>query len=469
MLLFGKKNKNTEPVVQEKEYTCLFCKKKFKANEIEFAMTLNYPDPAYSDVKFNEQLSQYQQMRYRDEKTGKTYGLTAISRRMFDRKKWEVIAKEDNGLPLIIRGPLEKGETEHVAADDGLSFDDDNLSNGFNAENSDEVFQSDERLCPHCHFTLPEGFDDEKVIQIGLLGGSRSGKTTYMAVVTEYLQKKLGTLNSGLELARVELLPESQKYQEALYASQRSPSGAGATPIVGDIKDQMVMPIVIHIKPDESQQFKPFFVIFQDIPGEYLQPKNKKFLINSNIPKSNHLILLVDINHFIKTEQKKSEEFGGYCKQDVSELFTNIDALGNVIPDGQLQSVQCTLTKLDFWKNEEGDRLNGAIFTINCDEAHRQAIDQNRLTLVHDQISTLLNGIGGDDQSGLLDNLLKSMDLSGKKVHYAYTAIASRIVPGYEDSIRTEGADYQFSLNVLEPLMNIFDWEGVLPVKKGGQ
>ena len=28
------------------------------------------------------------------------------------------------------------------------------------------------------------------------------------------------------------------------------------------------------------------------------------------------------------------------------------------------------------------------------------------------------------------------------------------------------GADYQTSLNVLEPLMNIFEWENLLPVKK---
>ena len=466
--LFGKKKRkqqNNLPV-QEKEYTCLFCKGKFKASEIIFGRTLGYPDPEFRDEVFNNQLNNYQAMTYVDQ-NGKAYGLVPISRRMIDMETCHVAKRETNGLPLIVTGTLEKSQSKQSTAGDNLGFSEGVAQTSAAGVNEDEItITTSERLCPKCHFTLPEGFADYPVVQIGLLGGSRSGKTTYMAVLTEYMLNKMGMLNSGLEMARVELLPECQKYQEALYLSQRNPLGAKATPIVGEIKDQMVMPIVLEVRPvDES--YSPFFVVLQDIPGEYLLQSNQSHLLSSNIPKSTELILLVDINHFIETSQQEdASEFGDYCKQNVNELFTNISTLGHTIPKNQLNSVQCTLTKLDFWISGEPDRLENAIFANNCDDAHRNGINVNRLGLVHDQINSLLDGIGGEDQSGLLDNLIKSMNLEGTNIHKAYTAVASRIVPGHESQVREKGADYQSSLNVLEPLMNIFEWKHLLPVKE---
>lgn len=458
------KRKEAAGKKDEKKYTCLFCKKTFTKDEIVFGLTLNPYDPAYYDDIFNQQLENYQHKSYIDEK-GVMYGLRPVSRRMIDLKseKTKIIASESNGLPLVVEGPLISNEQRMEIKDDRLSFSENENSHDLDA-GKEEIIRTTERLCPHCHFTLPKGFADDKVIQIGLVGGSRSGKTTYMAVVTEYLQKKMWNLNSGLNLAEVELLPECKKYQEALYFSQRTPLGAEATPIVRAITDQMIMPIIMRIRPEQAA-FKPFFIVFQDIPGEYLLPENRHFLINSNIPQSNHIIFLIDINHFIKTKQQKDgSEFGAYCTQDVNDLFANIEALGEVLPENQLKSIQCTLTKLDFWKDAD-PHLNEAQFTKNCDEEHKEAIDINRLEIVHNQLIDYLNNIGGSDQSGLLDNLLARMHIRGETVHRAYTAIASRIVPGHEDQIKEQGADYQSSLNVLEPLMNIFEWEDALPEK----
>lgn len=466
--LFGRKKEVQETPVEkepEQKYTCLFCKKSFTAEQIVFGRTLNYPDHEYLDNAFNNQLRKFQPMTYIDAK-GVKYGLEPISRR-FITKGYEVVKRETNGLPLIVKGKLEKANDKQEAVDDDFGFNEGYTQSSMTGIDEDEVaIVSAERLCPFCHFSLPEGFADDRVIQIGLLGGSRSGKTTYMAVVTEYMQKKMGILNTGLEMAQVELMPECQKYQEALYLSQRDSIGAKATAIVGDTVDQMIMPIVMHVKPVNTD-YRPFFVILQDIPGEYLLKKNNGHLLNSNIPQSTDLILLVDINHFIRTTQQDgTSEFGDYCKQNVSELFDNIDELGNAIPAGQLNSVQCTLTKLDFWISGEKERLERAVFASNCDTAHREGIDVERLGLVHDQIKELLNGIGGEDQSGLLDTLIKSMKLEGTNIHKAYTAIASREVPGHEEQLKEHGADYQASLNVLEPLMNIFEWNHLLPVKQ---
>lgn len=469
MFGFGKKKKAdpTPAPIQEPEYTCLFCKKRFKASEIVFAHTLSRPDPRYNDVIFDQAIKKYQAMSARDE-AGRIHGLQSVGRRILDKNRWKVLKYEDaeHHLPKMVSGPFVKTENDVKAADDDLGFAEGNISAEMANETLDEMeVISAERLCPYCHFTLPEGFATSKVIQVGLLGGSRSGKTTYMAVVTEYLRNKMGSLNSGLDLASVELLPECAKYQEALYLSQRDTDGASATPIIDDVQDQMIMPIVLRITPTDKT-YSPFFLVFQDIPGEYLKPENERLLLNSNIRKSNELILLVDINHFIHTvQQDDNAEFGGYCRQDVNELFANIGSLSELIPEGQLTSVQCTLTKLDFWIEEEKSRLEGARFITNCDSDHKAGIDRERLSIIHEQIEGLLANIGGQDQSGLLQNLINSLNLTGSNLHYGYTAVASRIVPGHEDNLRDAGADYRTSLNVLEPLMNIFDWEHLLPVK----
>jgi len=477
---FGKKKKKDieetpVPKPAEPEYTCLFCRKKFHANQIVFARTLRTPDAEFRDEIFDEKLSQYQRMNAATA-DGRQLGLSTVFRRMMDMNTCEVVAREKNGLPLAVRGKLKGRQHENMAQEDNLRFSEFGFSESYGSDvDEEEEVLAQERLCPYCHFTLPEGFATDRVIQVGLLGGSRSGKTTYMAVVTEYLKNKMGSLNTGLELAKVEILPECQKYQEALYYRQRETKGADTTPIVGEIRDQMIMPIIIHLTP-LNDQYPPFFLVFQDIPGEYLipNPQTRDLLTGSNIPRSNALIMLVDVNHFIYSlqhprlepgEREIDSEFGGYCKQDVNTLFNNLEYLSFVIPKGQLNSVQCVLTKLDFWIEEERDRIGDTLFVLPGDDAHRKEIDEDRLILVHDQIEAMLNGIGGEDQSGLLNALVKSMHLEDTKVHRSYSAVASRIVPGHEEQLRQNGADYQTSLNVLEPLMNIFAWEHVLPVK----
>ncbi len=469
MWLFGKKKKEQEKEVvdvkpADPEYTCLFCGKKFKESEIVFARTLRTPDEMYRDRIFAAKLGEYQAMDALDA-DGNRVGLTKnVFRRIIQKDGCQVIAREPNGLPLQVVGTLEKAQEETTSMGDGLGFSDqffDTDDSAFKEE--DTTVKSSERICPHCHFTLPEGFSTDKVVRVGLLGGSRSGKTTYMAVVTEYLKNKMGRFGSGLELADIKLLPECQRYQEALYIKQQPAKGAESTPIVGDIKDQMILPMIMHVTP-VNENYKPFFLILQDIPGEYLQPETEHFLIQSKIPKPNVLIMLVDINHFIRTEQQERKEFGGYCPMDIPTLFENLGALGYNIPKGRLNSLQCTLTKLDFWIEEEGDKLNNTVFIYNCDDAHKGAIDEDRLDLVHRQITEKLRNIGNVDQSGFLDSIKKSLKYDGD-VNIGYTAIASRIVPQHEEQLIAHGADYQMSLNVLEPLMNIFSWEHLLPIK----
>ena len=446
----GNKDKYVSEIKEVVSYTCLFCRKQFTKDQIVFSIRPKAQDPAYNDVVFNQQLAKYKHKSYIDE-NGKEYGLHPISRRMLsqDSEKTKVIKWEINGLPLVVQGPL-----------------DNHMQSSENSEIEEKPVKSSERLCPYCHFTLPIGFADEKVYQIGLIGGSRSGKTTYMAVATEYLQEKLGSRASGLNLAQAELLPECKEYQEALYLSQRNPLGAEPDSITGNIIDQMIMPIILHIKPHDKN-FRPFFLVFQDIPGEYMKDDNRTYLINSNIPLSDHIILLVDINHFIKTDQQNNcSEFGGYCNQKVSEILNSLEPLGQVMPkNNMLKSFQCMLTKLDLWMDED-QGVKDSIFSKNCDDEHKNAIDSDRLEIVNKQLIEFLKYIGGNNQSGLLDNALQCITYEeSEDINYAYTAVASRIVPGHEDQIRRNGADYQSSLNVLEPLMNIFRWENALPIK----
>ena len=82
---------------------------------------------------------------------------------------------------------------------------------------------------------------------------------------------------------------------------------------------------------------------------------------------------------------------------------------------------------------------------------------------ISDQVCQRLSCAGGRDQSGLMDVMLRSLNLEEKGIHKAYTAIASRMVPGNEDMFQRKGIDFSTSLNVIEPLLNIFSWADLLP------
>lgn len=475
------KRVKAEPVTMPKDgnYKCIFCGQSFTADQLVFGIDSAVENDMYKDMDYERSMHRYQPISadFKDNETGITTrieGLKSAYRRIIDSSKpsFEVLYKEKNGLPVTVKGPLKETNEQSSVQEqtgDGLSFgQNDQMTTASSGRSGGAIVESSKRYCPHCHFTVPIGIGEYKVIRVGLIGGPRSGKTTYMSVVTEYIRHKFANTNSGLNLADVEILPECANYETALYESQRPMGGAAPNAVMMDVEDQLILPVILFVTPLDKN-YEPFYLVFQDIPGEYLKTQNEHLLVQSAIPNSTDLVMLVDINHFIETSQQINREFGQWCPQEFDTLFNNLRNLGQRFQNGKLNSVQVTLTKLDFWMEAEEEKLRDAVFTQSGDEAHEYAIDDHRLAMVHDQIVERLSHIGDQNQSGILDKTLRSLGLDEEAgLHKAYTAVASRLIPGNEEEVRQNGTEWKRSLNVLEPILNILDWHNALPVKNRG-
>ena len=453
----------TKKVNMDQTCRCLFCGNTFPVRDIVFAK--NEPNGSSSslvDKKFEKAMGEYKLID----------GDVAVEiplRRFFTWEEKDVQSTEPgpNGtaIPLTVLGHITKEQVQGTKRKSILAIDEDVPEPGESEKETEITLISTVRLCPHCHMTLPEGFASEEIRRIGLLGGSRCGKTTYMVVACKYMENYLGLLSGGLDLGTVTFLPECDKYLKKLYDSQRRAAGAAATVIdAGVIKEKPVFPIIAHVVPT-NRDFKPFYVIIQDIPGEYMSTDNLDKLINSAIPQSTDLISLVDINSLAWTRMQDDDTYGAYCVLEPGELFKNFSMLGNELnKQDKLQSVQLCLTKLDFWLDANPEVGTGTVLAKNGNEEHRGAISDRRLEAINMQVKHRLKKVGNMDQSGLMEVMLRSLNLpEDMNIHKAYTAVASRMVPGNESVFKQKGIDFATSLNVIEPLLNIFSWGNLLP------
>lgn len=456
----------------ERECCCLFCGGKFKAKEIEFCVKL--PEtPNFYDQEFENAIKKYKGCEDMD----------APYRAWIDWANDDgsnVLIWEDDLVPIRVKGPLRDISVSQISSlGFGLNFYDLSEDEEKAEEESDDDRiwrQSSMRVCPHCHMTLPRGFILDKVIRIGLIGGPRSGKTTYMVVATKYLQERLHGMGNGVGLGTITLVEECEAYIDKVYKEGIKPTLSKA----GQEEDPRVLPLIMRITPS-NKAYAPFTMILQDIPGEYMrpEPQYQEMLSSSNINESTDLIMFIDINHFIETRQIRelnkdpdSKKYGQYCTLKINRLFDNLENLGMCLKAQTLKSIQISLTKLDFWK-EEDPRINYTVFGKNGDERHKNAISEKRLRLVHEQIQAALNQFStstgendGAEYGKLLNVMKEHLNIKDAHPESAYTAVASKTVPEHENDFQS-GIDVNFarSLNVLEPLLNIFAFHHLLPVK----
>ena len=448
----------------DKTCKCIFCGGEFQAKEIQFCINRKgVQNPDWYDQVYEEHLAIF-----------KDCDLEVPYRQWLD---WaddpkNVLVWEENGsIPKVVSGTLrdddEENNTSGFGFGAGLGFGNFAAHQSEKEDEGDkekEKFESSIRVCPKCHMTLPEGFMSYPIVRVGLLGGPRSGKTTYMTVATQYMLNRFGDLDNGLELGDVQIVPECEEYIEKLYrVSNEETVGLSPTTINDDgPKDPPILPIVLLVTPYESGE--PFYLIMQDIPGEYFKAENRDMLSNSGIRNSTDLIMLVDVNHFVKTRQQSSEEYGEYCRMELSRLFGNLRYLGERMDRDKLNSIQICITKIDFWA--EADRkIASSGIGMPADDLHRGKISEDRMDKVSRTIRAALSSIPNHDYSKLIDNMQKQLGLKdGTGFKKAYSAVSSRNMQNVETEMGDE-FDYSRSINVVEPILRILGWHGLLPVK----
>lgn len=465
--------KNYNPDILDKECRCLFCNEKFKVRDIVFFIAAPKEGDFY-DKTFEDSANMYKGLEFMEAPYRVPIDWTSDP---------ETCIKNCDayGIPEAVEGPL-KLPDGYVSQGGSDSFGFSGLF-GTSQENIAEVREEDGniigettiRVCPRCHMTLLEGFTSEPVIRVGLLGGQRSGKTTYMVAACKYLEKRFaGTGDQDVNLGRVRFTPESRDLIDHYCDYGIRPTKKIETSI--EKKDPPVLPVIMRITPNDRENYGPFILILQDIPGEYMNPnsEDEQLLAYSGIGKSTDLIMFIDSNHFAVTRQKNMEvnadwKYGEYCMDDFRDLFENYDTLGKRINADELKSIQVTIAKMDLLI-EADPRLKVAAFNESGDSYHKGTISEKRLNKVSRQVSSLLTtkkefgGYGAGDLVSRIANPVKAT----KYTRLMYTAVASKDLPGNDDHFDNSGVDvhFEYSMNVLEPLLNVFVSHKLLPFVK---
>ncbi len=464
----------------EKECTCLFCNQKFKVKDIVFQIVLSeeQADQKLFDERYSEHIKHYKGIasvdRYRLSIDWTTPDVDA-------KVKWD-----ENGLPRWVRGELKY--PEECDRGGNTSFFD-NLFASHDTGNTVEqqgekiIAESAIRVCPHCHMTIIDGFctDEEqskmKLIRLGLLGGMRTGKTTYLVVVSKFLEEHFsGSGDRDVHLGTVKFTPECKEFIDYLYKNGIQATTVDHQRELG-AEDPRVLPVLMRITPHDHA-YSPFLLMLQDIPGEYMKDelKDQQMLTQSRISESTDLLMLVDSNHFVKTRQQQSEDetenYGAYCHENLKTLFVNYEALGEELDKNYLSSIQIALSKADFLV-EADKRLEATMFSYSGDKEHRDAISEKRLKQVDRQVRDVLYSSenGGYGVGDLINEITTKFKLSPEKdksLYTAYTAVASKYVPGNLEHFDKNGEDVhvEYSQNVIEPLLNVFLSHHLLPVKR---
>ncbi len=448
-------------------FRCMFCENEFTADEICFC--LNDPN-SNTDSKFEEFTQKF-----------KSYGSPTLNRRFFEKGSWlkqGQIWEMEGEIPLLplqvyVEIPEEQGINTNDPSNHSIGsvtpVKDNDVASNTDTMGYTHIVPLIERACPHCHCLIPQGFATYRKLQIGMLGGRRCGKTTYIVMACMNLNKRLDNVD-GLQLANVEVLPESRAYLERLYDDCKDQTSA--TEIDPTILEKPVFPIILRFNPTDTR-YKPFFISFQDIPGELMQanPGSEQKLRASPIMKSDAIFALVDANMIQLSEPHEKElrkavgdenkKHLDFCSDQFSDVYGHLkDFLLDRLP--QLKSLQIVITKLDEYLPLQQNNLNAKRMRIldDCTREHVSAINEDCLDVISSQLRVYFDGKTPPSNPRpnitAMEDFLRKSFTSSELIYTACSAVSSRSQKGTIEP-------YLDTLNILDPIFRFFYWEGLLP------
>lgn len=279
--------------VEPKLYRCLFCGETFHAKDVLFADEITMASQAYPDPVLVRHYETFvsapdkipTQLLHRwDGLPPQNLNFSSgeeipdsIYVRCYDGqlkldKPDAVQAQADAGAALLenLAGDGEQGNTAGQ-----LQKIQKELLHGVDREHRKNIKK---RICPHCHCAVPKDLGKLPIYRVSMLGGTSSGKTTYMLLAARQITKidPVGNvLNDVLDLASGSLIGESALYFQQMYNLYLSGKLQG-TPSTEYIA-KPVFPLVFLVTPKNNS--KAFFLILQDYPGEGM--KRDDYFINS--------------------------------------------------------------------------------------------------------------------------------------------------------------------------------------------
>lgn len=196
-----------------------------------------------------------------------------------------------------------------------------------------------EKACPNCHCILPEMFGSVPTYRIAMLGGTASGKTTYMVAVANLLNH-MSQLPAGV-INACNISIESKRYFNYLIKCLENDKLA-STPLEETSYIRFVFPIVMSMTTvsDDGNSERDFILIINDIPGEAME--DKSFLMSyPGLLSANAAIMLLDPFQFIGSGSRKTE----LIKKD-------LEMLGEDITETNIEDHRASFTPTTFDKTQ---------------------------------------------------------------------------------------------------------------------
>ena len=355
------------PADAPRTYRCLFCGKLFTADQVLFADEIATAGQALTDV--------VQRAFFSDFVSAPEVVPTRLVYPWNGREAKDMIFEPGEEIPDSVYIRCADGELPRLEEDGAPTRADqgDAMLNALNAlqgngkaaagarDSAEKDYQKlalsipedlhkwiNKRICPYCHCEVPRGIGRLPSYRVAMMGGTSSGKTTYMLLAARqatYEIKLANTLGMVLNLAGGELVGESKAYFRQMHGLYMKGSLQG-TPITEYIV-KPVFPMVLQITPKEDSR-TPFFLTLQDFPGEGME--NAGYMINSeSVLSADGVILLVDPRQMIQFNY--SQESGPdnarnlYCEDDLARTCGVLSH--NMLHFNSLRKIVVTLSKLD--------------------------------------------------------------------------------------------------------------------------
>lgn len=252
------------------------------------------------------------------------------------------------------------------------------------------------KACPRCHCLLPDLFGSVPTYRISMLGGTASGKTTYMVAVANLLDKMSG-LPSGV-INGCQISAESKRYFDYLIKCLEH-NKLSSTALEESTFIRFVFPIVLNMTTVTDDGFgeRQFILIINDIPGEAMESKD--FLMTyPGLLATNAAIMLLDPVQFAGTQRKKAmiqsdmeaihldtadtDVYNSHARSFTPTTFDK--TLGHIkamlVQDkfSQLSSLTMVLNKIDLLYGRKSNVLD-----VNKDAALKNVNGQNELNEQH--------------------------------------------------------------------------------------
>ena len=224
--------------------------------------------------------------------------------------------------------------------------------------------QTNLRVCPSCHNTLPATITSDKEKIISLIGTRDSGKSTYVSVlIHEFLKHIAPSLNGTLNFVTPD---DKEQYQHRFanytYKGLRIPQTASNFAMSGVIGANR--PILTKLKRESKKMFltktEEATLVFFDAAGEDFENEDVMFYISKYIAHSDGIIFLIDpfSNNTVRGELPKEVVQGASTieadsvssPKEVIERVANI-ARFNTNTKGKIKTpVAAAFSKLDAFE-----------------------------------------------------------------------------------------------------------------------